>query len=479
VAAAVRHHPDVDPVIGPLADRLDTLAARFFGEARLPGLAVGVVRDGALAWTSSLGFAERATSRPVAPETLFRIASISKSFTATAILQLRDEGRLRLDDPLVAHLPEARAITNPFGPIEDVTIRRLLTHTAGMPIGDTPDPNLWEIRYRREDEMLADLAHLTLPARPDTAWRYANLGYQLLGAVVGRVSGEPYEDYVRRAVVGAAGLASTTFDPTDEFLERAATGYGPSRYDDDVAVSPPFDPATIAADAGLWSTVEDLARWVAVHSRIGEDDKRGEGDRILDGPTVREMQRPAVLADAEWTYAQGFGWGSIRLGDAIWAGHTGSLNGFRAIVRFRPADGLGVIALANGSARPNALAHEIAGIVLEAHRAAARPAAAAAPPPTTPDAGRELLGSYREDDYGFGVRIEARDGHLILIDEDNPTDRSRLVATDDPLAFVLGDGEASGEPVAFLRNTAGAIAGVNVGGGPLWRLAYVERSDGS
>jgi hypothetical protein len=186
------------------------------------------------------------------------------------------------------------------------------------------------------------------------------------------------------------------------------------------------------------------------------------------------MQRPAVLADAEWTYAQGFGWGSIRLGESIWAGHTGSLNGFRAIVRFRPAEGLGVIALANGSARPNALAHEIAGIVLEAHRAAARPAAPATPPAATSEARRELLGIYREDDYGFGVRIEARDGQLVYIDEDNPADRSALVATGDALAFVLKDGDGSGEPVVFLRNSAGAIAGVNVGGLPLRRLAYVE-----
>src|SRR5262245_6890587 len=123
----------MDPVIEPLADRLASLAARFFAASRLPGLAVGVVRDGKLAWTASLGFADRATNRPVTSDTLFRICSITKSFTATAILQLRDEGRLRLDDPLVLHVPEARAIRNPFGPIEDVTIRRLLTHTAGIP----------------------------------------------------------------------------------------------------------------------------------------------------------------------------------------------------------------------------------------------------------------------------------------------------------------------------------------------------------
>ncbi|HET9615469.1 MAG TPA: serine hydrolase domain-containing protein [Candidatus Limnocylindrales bacterium] len=465
----------MDPIIGPLTDRLDALSARFFAESRLPGLAVGVVRDGRLAWTASLGFADRATARPITPDTLFRIASITKSFTATAILQLRDEGRLRLDDPLAAHVPEARSITNPFGPVEDVTIRRLLTHTAGMPLGDFPGFDPWEIRYLREDQLLALLGDLRVVARPDTAWRYSNLGYALLGAVVHRVSGKPFTRYVERSIIKPADLGSTTFVPAGKLAKRAATGYGPTRYDDDAAVSPPFDPRTLEPDAGLWSTVEDLARWIGVHGKTADDDRRGDGHRVLDGPTLREMQRPAVIADAGWSYAQGFGWGSIRLGDSVWVGHTGSLNGFRAIVRFRPADGLGVIALVNGSTRPNALAHEIAAIVLEAHRAAAVPTVPDARAAPTPEAWRELLGTYREDDYGFGVRVEARDGKLVLIDEENPSERPALVPTDDPLVFRIGEGEMAGEPVIFLRNAAGEIAALNDAGGPLRRLAYVPR----
>jgi CubicO group peptidase (beta-lactamase class C family) len=464
----------MDRMPEPLVERVNAAAVRFFHESRLPGLAVGIVRDGKLAWTSSLGLADRATSRPVTPDTLFRICSITKSFTATAILQLRDEGRLRLDDPLVVHLPEAGAIRNPFGPIEDVTIRRILTHTAGLPTGDIPDPDLWQIRYRREHEQLAELDRLTLPAAPDTAWRYSNLGYTLLGAVVHRVSGEPYDAYVTRAILEPAGLASTTFFPSGELAERTATGYGPGRYEDGAHVPDPLDSSTILADGGLFSTVEDLARWIAINSRTGDDDKRGDGDRVLDGRTVREMQRPIVLADADWLYAQGFGWGVIRLGDAPWVGHTGSWNGWRAIVRFRPADGLGVIALTNGSVRPNALAHEIAGIVLEAHLAAETPTVPASRAEPTPETWRELIGLYREDDYGFGVRVEVRDGRLIVVDESDPSDRPALDATEDPLTFALTSGEMVGETVTFLRNAAGEIAGLNIGG-PLRKLAYVER----
>ena len=448
----------------------------------MPGLAVGVVRDGALAWTGSFGFADRGAGRPVGPDTLFRIASITKSFTATAILQLRDDGRLRLDDPLVGHLPEARAITNPFGPIEEVTIRRLLTHSAGMPIGGVPGGDPWQSDDLSEDRLLAALSRLTLPGRIDSGWRYSNLGYELLGAVVSRLSGEPYARYLERAILEPAGLCSTTFEPTGSLAERIATGYGPGRFADDVAVSPPYDPVTIQPDGGLWSSVEDLARWLTLHSRTADDDRRGEDGRLLDGRTLREMQRPAVIANDDWTYAQGFGWGTIRLSGASWLGHTGSLNGYRAIVRFRPAERLGVVALVNGSIRPNTLAHEIATIVLEAHRAAA-PEVPASPPAAVPDGWRELLGIYREDDYGFGLRFEARGGKLMLVNEDDPTDRATLVPSGtgsgdvdpDALTFTMVDGDSAGEPVTFLRNAAGRIAAVNVSGTPLFRLAYVER----
>ena len=133
-----------------------------------------------------------------------------------------------------------------------------------------------------------------------------------------------------------------------------------------------------------------------------------------------------------------------------------------------------MIALANGSARPNPLAREIATIVLEAHRDVA-PTLPAKPLEPTPDAWLELLGHYREDDYGMGLLVEARDGKLVIVDEDDPTDVSKLVAGDDPLAFAIAEGESKDEVVRFLRNADGAIAGVNIGGAPFRRLALVKR----
>jgi CubicO group peptidase (beta-lactamase class C family) len=459
----------MDPVIDPIAARLDACAARFVVDQRVPGVAVGVVRDGALVWTSTLGFADRASARKIEKNTLFRIASISKTFTATALLQLRDEGRLRLDDPLVDHVPEARAIRDAYGPIEDVTLRRLLTHTSGLQ-GDAPVDDPWTWELQTHDKMLSRLDEVSVFAAPETGWRYSNIGYELLGVVVSRVSGEPFTDYVQRCVIDVAGLTSTAYFPSGEVAARCATGYGPRLYEDDLTPTKPYDSSTMLADGGLWSTLEDLARWLTVQSRTSDDDHRGDGDRVLDGKTLREMQRPGVLAD--WSYGQGLGWASRRIGEDAWVSHTGGLFGFRSMVLFRPEDKLGVIAMTNGSSRlPFAI--DIASTVLESCRVLA-PSVPAAPPVPTPDAWRELLGLYREDTYGLSFRVEVRDAALALVDESDPSHPPRLIATEDPLVWEMSGGELIGERVRFIRGRSGAIAGLNAAGAPARKLVPAQ-----
>jgi CubicO group peptidase (beta-lactamase class C family) len=463
----------MDPVVGPLGSRLDALVARFLVDGRVPGIAAGVVHDGTLAWAVTLGLADRASRRPVLPDTLFRIASLTKAFTATAVLQLRDEGRLRLDDPLAAHLPEAAAIRNPFGPIEELTLRRLLTHTSGLQ-GEAPWTDPWQRTWLALDDLVARLDQAFVRAPPGSRWQYCNLGYDLLAAVVGRVAGESFEAYLQHAILDVAGLGSTVFTPSGELAARVATGYGPRRHDDDTAPSDPSDSATFLGSGGLWSTLEDLARWIVVQCRIEDGDRRGVGNRVLDGPTLREMHRPMVLADEGFSYGQGYGWASIRIGETPWVSHTGSLDGFRAMALFRPTDGLGVVALANGSTRPGNLAREIATAVFDAGRAAP-PAVPSSPPTPVPEPWRELLGAYQEDEYGFTVRVEAADGALVLVDADDPAGAASLVPASDPLAFTVRDGDMAGERCVFLRGSSGTIAGLNISGMPLYRLGRVPR----
>lgn len=134
--------------IAAVTNTLEAKAASFVKEGRLPGAAVGVVHGDELAWFAGIGFADVAERRAPEPTTLFRIGSITKTVTGTAIMQLRDEGRLRLDDPAVVYLPELRDAASPFGPIETLTIRRMLSHESGLQ-GDPPGTD-WTVPCTRD-----------------------------------------------------------------------------------------------------------------------------------------------------------------------------------------------------------------------------------------------------------------------------------------------------------------------------------------
>src|SRR5207244_365199 len=205
----------VDPVI-EVAPKLEARAASFVKEARLPGAAVGVVHGDDLVWSAGVGFADVAARRPPKNTTLYRIASITKTFTGTAIMQLRDEGLLHLDDPAVAHLPELRDAASPFGAIETVTIRRMLSHESGLT--SEPPGTDWAIpAYEgRVDRNLARIGEIGTRIPPNTQPKYSNLAYQLLGEIVGRTSGRPYAEYVRAAILEPLGMTATGFEPLPE-----------------------------------------------------------------------------------------------------------------------------------------------------------------------------------------------------------------------------------------------------------------------
>ena len=202
----------------PLSDvesQLEHAVASFVRERRLPGASAGVVLGDELAWSLPYGFTELETGVPAGEHTLYRVASITKTFTGAAVVLLRDEGRLHLDDPLVAHLPEFAAATNPYGPIEEVTIRRLLTHESGLPV-ESPLFDWAGRGYPAMPDILASLGDVILPVAPDSAFKYSNLGYQLLGELVARLGESPYESFVEERLLRPLGMDSSTFAPDDE-----------------------------------------------------------------------------------------------------------------------------------------------------------------------------------------------------------------------------------------------------------------------
>ena len=205
----------------PHADRFEAFAASFVKEHRLPGAAVGVVTGGELIWSAGVGFADLAAHRRPEASTLYRIASITKTFTGTAIMQLRAMGRLQLDDPVVSFLPELAARGQRTGAIEHVTIRRLLSHESGL--RSEPPGTDWAIpRYEGDvKRTLARVDEIGAVIPPNRQWKYSNLGYQLLGEIIARVSGTPYTDYVKKKILQPLAMSSTSFEPLPEAPRHA------------------------------------------------------------------------------------------------------------------------------------------------------------------------------------------------------------------------------------------------------------------
>ncbi len=228
---------------GSVADgaaEFEAKLASFVRENRLYGAVAGVVHVDQLAWSGGAGFADMAAGRPAGQDVLYRVASITKTFTGTAIMQLRDAGKLDLDDPVVKWLPELADSATPET-IGGVTIRRLLSHESGL-VSEPPgtdfmagQPSYQGVAARS----LERVSEIFTAVPPNTQLKYCNLGYQLLGELVSRISETPYPQYVAEQILAPLGMASTGFEPlAPELASRCAVGYAGRAFSDELAIAP-------------------------------------------------------------------------------------------------------------------------------------------------------------------------------------------------------------------------------------------------
>jgi CubicO group peptidase (beta-lactamase class C family) len=292
---------------------------------RLPSVAAAVVRSGEITWANAIGSASYDERRDATPGTQYRIGSITKTFTATAIMQLRDIGALDLDDRIGQHVP---------GLVDgSPTIRRMLAHLSGLQreVGD-----MWLTGARPAEEDL-DVA-FALP--PGEAFHYSNRAFGLLGRVVTLKSGVPYTDYVDERILKPLGLSRTTWQPQ----EPKAVGYLVDEYARTVWVENETELGEIASMGQLWSTVEDLGHWATFLAR-GDD-------RVLAAKTVEQMWFPQVMYyPDDWVLGWGLGIALINRGGRIWGGHDGAMAGFLAGLFVDRKSGVGAAAMTNSGTR--------------------------------------------------------------------------------------------------------------------------------
>jgi Beta-lactamase len=251
-------------------------------------------------------------------------------------------------------------------------------------------------------------------------------------------------------------------------MDRPATGYAARFLSDELPLA--SNPPIAWAEGGLWSTVQDLARWVSFQFR--EDGGPRTGSQILAGSSLKEMHTARYLTDEAWTEAYCISWYAVRKADAIWVQHTGGLNGFITSVCFDPVHKVGAIALLNGIGPAPDLSMELASVARDAIREGA---SAIEPPAPMPAAYADLLGLYVDAEQGMVLRLEWRDRELVFLDPADEAWRPTLTPTSDPLDFVVGPGlRESGEHVRFLRNASGQVSAVFLAAGTLVRFGPVE-----
>jgi CubicO group peptidase (beta-lactamase class C family) len=402
-------------------------------DQRLPSVSAAVARNGGLLWNEAVGVADEDADAAATPDTQYRVGSITKTFTAAAIMQLRDAGELGLDDRLGDHIPEA---AHP-GP----TIRQMLSHHSGLqrePAGD-----LWEtMQAPTVDDLLSELVEAEQVLQPGTHFHYSNLAFALLGEVVARRSGQPYVEYVQERILNPLGLSRTTWAPSG----ARAQGYFVEPYSD--TLTPERDDIDLlgAASAGqLWSTTADLCRWGAFLADPVPD--------VLAPTTVEEMHSVHVMLDDRWEEAWGLGLGLMRDGERILAGHSGGMPGHLSGFTYSRKDGISAAALTNAGADMQALAVRLAVAAIDALTAEPEPWRPAGPPPPEVagilgrwwSEGEESVFSFRDG------RLQARRAH------DRPEEEPSIFEPDGPDRYRVVSGRERGELLRAVRDGAGEV----------------------
>jgi CubicO group peptidase (beta-lactamase class C family) len=339
---------------------IDQLYKAYAARIHSPGFVYGVVVDGQLVATGQSGVLETKGQTAATPQSAFRIASMSKSFTAMAILQLRDAGRLRLDDPVSLYIPAFKTQAYPAADAPPVTVRDLLTHAAGF-----PEDNPWGDRQlaKTDKELLALISKgISYSNVPGVAYEYSNLGFATLGYIIQKVTGQPYDQYITQHILKPLGMTHTYYEFSKVPPETLAHGY--RWLNDQWTEQPMLHDGVWGAMGGMITSIEDFSKYMALHLSAWPPGS-GKESVVLKRSSLREMHhpwnfsalntgyvypsgRPCAIASA---YAYGLRW-QRDCETRISVGHSGGLPGFGSNWQILPDYGIGVMCFSNVTYAP-------------------------------------------------------------------------------------------------------------------------------
>lgn len=430
----------------PLSDAMAYIDAWLEAQQvyqQIPGISVGIVKDQDLIYSKGYGFADLKKKTPATTETVYSICSITKLFTAIGIMQLYEQGKLRLDDSLSRILPE-RMIRQQFPDSGPITIRSLLTHSSGLPREfDFPYWTGPDYKFPSKEEVIGKLPEQQTLYPAATYFQYSNLGVSLLGEVIEKISGKPYDTYVNENILNPLRLANTYAGlPHDILGNKLATGYSSLNRQGGRDPIPFYDAKAMLPAVGYSSTVEDLAQFAAWQFRLLSNG----GKEILNAATLKEMQR-VHWVDPDWKIHWGLGFVVFQQNGKTLTGHWGSCPGYRSIILLDPKENLGFIVLTNAMENPWMYAQHMRNILLKGEKERNNPSAEVEL--------EEYTGLYNAQPWGSEKKVLSWYGHLAVLElpSTNPLEDMTLLkhVTGDIFQKIRRD-ESLGEEFIFERD---------------------------
>ncbi len=424
----------------------------------IPGISVGIVYDQSLIYAKGFGYSDREHRIKASPQTIYRIASITKTFTATGLMQLRDQGKLNLNDPITRYLPWFN-IHNPFPDSSQITIWHLLTHTSGLP-SEAAFPYWTDHIFPTQEQIIKTVQNQSLICPTGTQYKYSNLGLTLAGMILEVVSHQSYEQYIQQHILQPLGMIHSSVNLSEKDKKQLAVGYSHRLGEGKRLIMPFTDSKGLTPAANISSTVEDLAIYASLQFR---NEPWGER-QILQGSTLKEMHRIQWIKP-NWSGGRCLGFETWPVDGQTVVGHGGWVAGYRTRLAFIPENKIAVIVMTNSDdGEPEFLANQIIRQMTPPILSATQ-----VPSPSIPVSPlwNRYVGRYT-DTWGYISDIIIHKNQLMMNEisyppQENPlSNLVDLIPINDTVFRMSGD-NGNGELLTFQIDSTGKVRQIKTG----------------
>lgn len=328
----------------PVVDELDRIATDLVKDPRAASFTIGLAQKNGLVWTKSYGYADIAQKKPANADSVYRIGSITKQFTAIMLLQLVHEGKVHFSDPVEKYFPEIHQVKGEYKNAPPITLVQLATHTAGL----DREPEDTETYVKGpvadwEKTLIAALPHTKYLYEPGTRFSYSNIGYAILGAALSRAAHQSYPEYVKQKILLPLGMTHSDLEATSAIRQNLTIGY---MRDDDKLDAESAEKEHVSGrgykvpNGALYTTVADLARFEAF-------EMLGGPDTVLPKEDLQQNNKRIMASARDWDGGYGIGFMVQRMEGHDFIGHSGAVAGYVAMAFFQPVAGTGIVILHN------------------------------------------------------------------------------------------------------------------------------------